>query len=30
MIIIGISAQCMEHVDTCGGHVDKWKIGVVM
>ena len=29
MIVIGISAQCMEHVDTCG-HVDKCKIGDVL
>ena len=35
MTMIGISAQCTEHVDTCGhvhtcGHVDKWEIGVVL
>ena len=29
MTMIGISAQCREHVDTCG-YVDKCEIGVVL
>ena len=29
MIMIGISAQCMEHVGTCG-NVEKCEIGVVL
>ena len=29
MIMIGTSAQCREHVGTCG-HVDKCEIGVVL
>ena len=29
MIMIGIFAQCREHVGTCG-HVDKCEIGVVL